>query len=58
MDVAGKPRKEASMNLAAKPLQKELGSVDLGDDIDLIGREIGSLLIDELVSEVISMGTF
>ncbi|KAF5453509.1 hypothetical protein F2P56_028406 [Juglans regia] len=50
--------KEASMDSAAKALQKELGFVDLGDDIDLIGREIESLLIDELVSEVVSMGTF
>ncbi|XP_042953708.1 uncharacterized protein LOC122290181 isoform X3 [Carya illinoinensis] len=50
--------KEASKDSAEKVLQKELNSIDLGDDIDFIGSEIERLLIDELATEVISMDTF
>jgi hypothetical protein len=41
-----------------KALEKELGSLDLGEDMDLIGREIERLLIDELAAEVFIMDTF
>ncbi|XP_041003500.1 uncharacterized protein LOC121248937 isoform X2 [Juglans microcarpa x Juglans regia] len=50
--------KEASKDSTVKVLQKELNSLDLGDDIDVIGSEIERLLIDELATEVISMDTF
>uniref|UniRef100_A0A2N9HIZ6 DUF4378 domain-containing protein n=1 Tax=Fagus sylvatica TaxID=28930 RepID=A0A2N9HIZ6_FAGSY len=44
--------KEVSKDSAMEMLGEELGSLDLGDDIDLIGREIERLLIDELAAEV------
>lgn len=46
--------KEVSKDSAMNMLGKELGSIDLGDDIDFIGREIERLLIEELVAEVLS----
>lgn len=49
---------EVSKDPTVKVLEKELGSLDLGDHIDFIGREIERLLIDELVAEVVSMDTF
>ncbi|XP_059458011.1 uncharacterized protein LOC132187640 isoform X2 [Corylus avellana] len=49
---------EMSKDPTMKVLEKELGSLDLGEDIDFIGREIERLLIDELAAEVVSMDTF
>lgn len=45
---------EARKNLEEKLLRSEIGKLDLGDDINCIGIEIESLLIDELVEEFVS----
>ncbi|KAL4621279.1 hypothetical protein ACB092_06G216500 [Castanea dentata] len=47
--------KEVSKDSAMNMLGKELASIDLGNDIDFIGREIERLLIEELVAEVFSI---
>ena len=46
--------KEVSKDSAMNMLGKELGSIDLGDDIDFLGREIERSLLEELVAEVFS----
>lgn len=49
-------------NEASKDLEKVLGKDDrwleLGDDIQIIGREVENSLIDELVEDVVSMESF
>ncbi|PRQ59005.1 hypothetical protein RchiOBHm_Chr1g0365411 [Rosa chinensis] len=45
---------EARKNLEEKLLRSGIGNLDLGDEIDFIGREVERLLIDELVEELVS----
>ena len=44
--------KECGKYTAEKMLESELGKLDLGDEIDSIGREIESLLFNELLAEI------
>lgn len=45
--------KEASKDTAEKALGNEIGKLDLGDDIDAIGKEIERFVIDKLVAELV-----
>ncbi|XP_004307461.1 PREDICTED: uncharacterized protein LOC101295565 [Fragaria vesca subsp. vesca] len=45
---------EARKNLEEKLLRSGIGKLDLGDEIDFIGREVERLLIIELVEELVS----
>lgn len=50
--------KEMNENLSGKALGRETQWIELGDDIAIIGREVESLLLDELVAEFVSMENF
>lgn len=48
--------KKGRKDMADKVFGSESQWLDLGDDIDLIGREIEGLLMEELIAEVVAMG--
>uniref|UniRef100_A0A2N9H8X1 DUF4378 domain-containing protein n=1 Tax=Fagus sylvatica TaxID=28930 RepID=A0A2N9H8X1_FAGSY len=53
--LLGSQEKKSNKDTLGKVLARESQWLDLGDGIDVIGREIERLLIDELVAEVVAM---
>ncbi|KAH7553436.1 hypothetical protein ACOSP7_029853 [Xanthoceras sorbifolium] len=53
--LATNHRKKVNEDTAEKVLGKEAQWLDIGNDIDVIGREIEKLLIDDIVAEVVTM---
>ncbi|XP_042489322.1 uncharacterized protein LOC122069386 isoform X2 [Macadamia integrifolia] len=46
---------KGSNEASEKGLEREMRWLELGDEIDIVGKEIEKLLLDELIEEVISM---
>lgn len=56
--ILASQEKEMNKNLSGKALGRETRWLELGDNITIIGREIESLLLDELAAEFVSMENF
>lgn len=53
--MLGCQEKKSNKDTLGKVLTRESQWLDLGDEIDVIGREIEKLMIDELVAELVAM---